>query len=149
MGVVILPESDLGRELAKWNKPYVFVPYPKMLYRARRRPDGVVSVGEGDDRILGGQPGIAESFTNGCQKIVRDEAEERAAISDGWANTQQQALERFESKEKAVADVAAHRSYEDRNMSEKAQAEAAVVEASEFAHVPEVTRKRGRPRKAA
>jgi hypothetical protein len=155
MGMVISPESELGKELAKWNKPYVYNAFPRMMYKARRRPDGVVSVFEADDARLGGQigSGVAEAWTRGCQKTVNDEAEQRRARDEGWRETQDEALKHFHELEKFVADAAAHRAHEDRNMSEKAKAEAAAHEEETFGHVAEVPEKpkakRGRPRKAS
>jgi hypothetical protein len=83
--------------------------------------------------------------------IVRSEQEETASLERGWRRTAQEAKERFEGKEKHISDAAAHRAFEDRNMSEKARAEVAAVEAETVEHVAEVPIKRrpGRPRKAA
>jgi hypothetical protein len=153
MPVVILPESELGKEMAKWNKPYRYEPFPRMLYKAQRRPDGQVSVGEGDDRIFGGHAGAAEAFSRGCWKIVNDEREYSRAHEDGWRDTQKEALEHFESRERFKADAAAHRHYEDRNLSESARAEVEAIEAESAEHLPEIPeqpkRRRGRPRKVA
>ena len=149
MPVVVSPDSELGKELAKWNRPYVYRPFPKMLYMARKRPDGIVSIQETDDRIFGTTPGAADAFTATCQKIVKDESEMQRALEAGWRESQAEALEHHEKREQYKGNVAAHRLYEDRNMSEAARAEAAAVDASTEEHVPEipVKRKPGRPRK--
>ena len=127
------PESELGRELAKWQKPpgWLGSEFPKMLYQANDRGDGVISVGEPDD----------ENFSRRCQRIVRSEAEEHIALEQGWRATQAAALEAREARDKAIADVAAHRHYEDRNMSEKARVEAAAADDASAEHVPEVPEK--------
>jgi hypothetical protein len=121
-----------------------------MMYQAKRRKDGTPSVGEPDDSTCGGQPGSAETFNRTCQILAHSESEERALLEKGWRNHPSEAMARFESKEKAAADTAAHRHYEDRNMSDAAKAEAAAVDAQTEEHVPaipEAKRGPGRPRK--
>jgi len=166
--MVISPESELGKEMAKWNKPYHYEPFPKMLYRANRRPDGKPSVGEALDSFFGGQPGAAELFSNTCQMIVQDERERTKYLEMGWRETQAEAMDLFEMQQVRVSDSAAHRAHEDRNMGEKAQVEAKAAEEATMEHVAEVPRqpirravpfkapvpvakkaKRGRPRKGA
>ena len=156
MAMVISPESELGKEMAKWNKPYVYRPFPKMLYRAQRRPDGIVSVGESDDMLFSrgtvARPGAAEAFNNSCQKTVNSEDELRRELERGWRETPGEAMAFFESREKGVSTAAAHRAYEDRNMSDKAKAEASEADAATMEHVAEVPvkkRRRGRPAKRA
>ncbi len=149
MPVVVNPDSEYGKELAKWNVKRPFAAFPKMLYMAKKRPDGIVSVQETDDRLFGNNPGAADAWTATCQKVVKDEYEMQKALEAGWRKSQAEALEHHEAREKYKGDVAAHRLYEDRNMSEAAKAEAAEVDASTDEHVPEipVKRKPGRPRK--
>ena len=151
MAVVITPESPLGIELAKWNVKRPFAPFPRMLYFARKRSDGVMSIGESDDRIFGGQPGSAEAFTATCHMTVSSEQEMNRFMEMGWRQTPKEAIERFMSKEKNISDAAAHRAYEDRNLSDPAKAEIAAYEASVEEHVAEMPEKRkvGRPRKTA
>lgn len=147
MGVVLSADHPLSIELAKWNKPYVFVPYPKMLYRARKRPDGIVSVGEADDTVMGGRAGSAEAFSAGCQKIVKNEDDHLKAKGQGWCDTPSDALKLFEAEAKSIADTAAHRHFEDRLMGDSARSEAAQADADSFGHVPEVKAKRKYTRK--
>lgn len=146
MGVVISPDSELGKELAKWNKPHdIRDPhnhFPRMLYMAQTRPDGVSSVCETNDDVFAGKPGAAEAFNGRCQRIVQSEQEERIAEEQGWRHSPAEAMERHESKEKSIADAAAHRAYEDRNMSDAAKVEIAAAEAETAGHVPEVKQKR-------
>lgn len=155
MSLIITPESDLGKELARWNKPYdpsdPRNQFPKMLYQAVKRKDGTPSVGEVDDSTCGGTTGAAEAFNRRCQLIVKSEQEEREALGRGWRLSPADALARFEEKERSIANAAAHRAYEDRNMSDAAKAEAAAADAATEEHLPEVPVKRGpgRPRKIA
>ncbi len=138
MPVVISAESEYGKELAKWNKPYRFEPFPQMLYKAKKRDDGVVVVGDGENEILARE----------CYLIVQSEGERQRAFEAGWREKPDEALALFEAKERHIADTAAHRAYEDRNMSEPAQAEAVAADAATIEHVPEVPeapRRRGRP----
>lgn len=152
---IITPESEEGKELAKWNAPRPHPPHPKMLYMARQLPNGKWSAGESTDSLwisLFGEArgiGAAEQFSRTCQRIVGDEYEERVAKNEGWRETMAEALEHHEKLERFVADAAAHRNFEDRNMSELAKAEIASAEAETMNHVAEVPEKpkRGRPRK--
>lgn len=151
MGVVITPESELGKELAKWNVRRPFTPFPQMLYMAQKRPDGVMSVGEVHDGIFGGQPGSAEAFTSRCQCIVENEQERAVKLEQGWRPTPKEAYARLQAKDDAMSTAAAHRAYEDRNMSDAAKAEIAQAEAESEEQLAEVPEKRrpGRPRKIA
>lgn len=157
-GRLIAKDSEEGKEYMKWEKPYRYEPFPRMLYMARKRPDGVVSVSESNDRLFSivGQmerPGAAEAFNTSCQKVVQDERELAMALEQGWRPSPQEALERFEAKEQAIGEAAANRVWTERNMSEKAKAEAAAVDASTEEHIaviPEAPRqKRKYTRRAA
>jgi len=157
-GRLVSVDSEEGKERAKWQKPWTFVKFPIMLYRAQRRPDGRVSTGEADDRLfkdVDGRtlPGAAEAFSRTCQRIVGKgvdrEADERlmsAALEDGWRATAAEAMEHFEEKEQAIAESAAHRHHEDRHLGERAKAEAQAADDATSLHVPEVPRKPGRRR---
>lgn len=140
MGVVHSPESNYSRELARWNtpksqggmRPDGYEPFPKMLYRAKRREDGVVRVIDHTD----------PNHTRQCKLVVRSESELEKAKRDGWRESQAEALAAFERAERLKADEAAHRHYDDRNMSERARAEAEAVEAENPLHTPEIPEKR-------
>ena len=147
MSIQITAESDLGKELAKWEKPYKFEPFPAMMYKANRRPDGVISVGEANDERLGGQPGCAEAFSATCQTTVKDETEMVRALELGWRKSPHDAMEHFEEKERLLSTSAAHRAHDDRNMSPAAKREAAAAEGSTVEHVAEVPRKKLPPKK--
>lgn len=143
-GVKIGEDTELGKELAKWNKPFdPSAVYPRMLYKARRRPDGVVRAAETDDGFFRGpdgkdKPGAAEDWTRANQRIVKNEDEHLKAKGQGWRDTMSEAVEFFNSEYAEVGTVAAHRNFEDRNMSEKAKAEAAKLEGDGPEHVPEI-----------
>ena len=149
------PESEIGKELAKWEKKPEGHPrpFPKMLYKANKRPDGILSVCEAEDSVFNGQLGAAEAFNRKCQRVVENEQELSEALERGWRQTIPEAMDFIEAKEKIISDAAAHRNYEDRNMSEAAKAEAKAVEESTELHVPEIPEKpkarRGRPPKHA
>lgn len=158
MGVIHSPESEYVKEREAWEMRNRFPggydprnhPFPKMLYMAKQRPDGKISVGESAalDHIFG-RPGGAEQFSATCQRLVKSEGEYRQAQEEGWRDTHAEAMAYHEKLHKFVSDAAAHRLHEDRNMSEAAKAEAAAADAESFDHVPEIPEKRGvgRPRK--
>lgn len=141
--------------------------WPVMLFKAERIPGhlpgaGKLSVGVETPRrnmFPGGQAGddgwmqareAADQFAFGNQLIAKDEAEYKRAKANGWADSSAAALELAERREREVSQAAAERAFVDSKMSEKAQAEAAALDASTFEHQPEIPeqpRRRGRPRK--
>ena len=163
-GRLVSTTSEEGKERMKWEKPYnPFDPnnqFPMMLYKAHRRPDGVASVNETDDRLLGGpreKSDLANEFNRRCQLIVgknpmatleQKQAELQEALEKGWRKTQLEALAKLQAREEAESTMAAHRHYEDRNMSEAARAEADAADAASPLHVAEIPEKRrgGRPK---
>ena len=168
-GARISTESELGKKLAEWERKPDWTPeknpFPKMLYRARHRPDGRRSVGEVLDALFPVQgaagpmvvAGAAEQWTRGCQLTVANEHEMQKAMENGWRKTPQEALEYLEASDNRVTVATAERHYSDQRLSEKAQAEAAEVDASTLRQVPDinaevreqaVAKKRGRPKKA-
>jgi hypothetical protein len=98
-----------------------------MLYMAQKRPDGVMSVGEVMDGIFGGQPGSAEAFTSRCQCVVENEQERAVKLEQGWRPTPKEAYARLNAKDDSMSTAAAHRAFEDRNMSDAAKAEIAPI----------------------
>lgn len=146
-GRLVSTDSEEGKEYLKWERKPNYNPnapenqFPRMLYRAMKRPDGVVSVNEVHDGPLGGVMGAAENFNRQCQKIVKNEQEMQAAFESGWHPTQGAALEAFEAMERDRGDMAAHRAYEDRNMGDLAQAERKAAEDATPEHVAEVREK--------
>jgi hypothetical protein len=106
--------------------------YPAMFYKMKRRDKN------GDF--------IVEHYLEAA-----DEAEARNLESLGYRQGQVAAIEYVKSLEHDVEVAAAERAYRDRNMSDKAKAEAAAADAATMQHVAEVPvtpiKKRGRPRK--
>lgn len=152
-----------SKEMAKWNKPWLYVPYPAMLYKARKYNDQgawKTHVPEPQreafptDQDWRRAQELAERFTASCQRIVNSKEEAEAAYRDGWRPHPKEAVDFMNGLDDDIAKAAAYRAYEDRNMSEKAKAEIAQAEAeSDGMHVAEVVEKpkarRGRPRKDA
>lgn len=146
-----LPRTHPYRqEMERWNRPYRFEQFPQMVYRARKRPDGVVAVIETRDSLCAEKgeavsPGRAEQWSRGNYMTVgntddpeKNHAEFQRAMEAGWRPTIAEAMALYEAKEKAIADAAAHRHHEDRNMSAKAKAEAAAIEGDSSEHTPEI-----------
>lgn len=142
MAVVISQDSELGKELARWNAPKReggmnangYEAYPAMLYRAQRYSNGKVMCGH-----PGAATGDAEAmaFTNQCQCIVNDGEEHAKMRRAGWHDSPQEALDAFEQQERATADAAAEEQFRVQRMSDKAQAEfSAAQDASDF-HDPD------------
>jgi hypothetical protein len=129
---LVSTDSAEGQERMKWEKPYRFEQFPQMLYMGRERPDGVIEL---DART----------------KIVSNANELQAALEGGWRERPDEAIELVKAKLRRQSDAAAHRAYEDRNMSDAAKAEIAAAEAAtpeQLAEVP-VKKRRGRPPKNA
>lgn len=177
MGVIITPQSELGKELRKWEQthtqysidengeskpgnPYVYRPYPKMLYKANALANGkpscmapapqvwdFTSMDQYERALL-----TAETFTKSCQKIVKDEAAYAIAKGQGWAESPKDALELYEQQQQAIAQAAAEAAHAVQRMSEKAKAEHAAAEKTTSAHVTDLVSvpksKRGRKPKA-
>lgn len=143
------------------GNPWKFRPYPRCLYMARQHPRNGKFVLELErpeewqfpttnqwERAMEEYRKFAES----CLRTVQSEGEHQAAIRDGWRDSAKEALEYREEQAKAVSTAAAERAYQDRNMSEAAQAEAAKYESEHFGHQAEIPeaperKRRGRPRK--
>ena len=157
------PEGAYAKELEKWNLPKNqgghnangFEPYPRMLYRALKKPNGQVICMEPEPSPFGWQNEQdyaraclhAEGLTKSCQHIVHSEQEEREAIASGWSLSAKEALARFEAHEQEIARVAAEVNFAARRMSDTAQREHATATNATHEHVTDVQpkKKRGRP----
>lgn len=165
--VVINPHSAYGKELRKWEQhrtylvppgtnpgnPYVFRPYPKMLYRAQRKLNGqwrcmeptphpyeYPTVDEYQRAVLAN-----ESFNRSCYRLVQDESEERLAKGQGWSESPTDAMDLCQKEQDAVGTAAAEAAYAAAHMSEKAQREYDDASRQTSAHVTDVKgSKRGR-----
>jgi len=164
-GIVINPYSALGKELRKWEQhktdlvpngtqpgnPYVYRPYPKMLYKAQRQPNGQFACfmeppapwqyerpEQYSAAVL-----LKETFDKTCYTLVHDEGQERIALGQGWAEDQAKAMAVHEARERAMGDAAAEVAFAARTMSEKAQRELGTADDSTHEHVVDVLPKRG------
>lgn len=168
-GIVLVPGSNYVREIAKFEQfhggntigtvpgnPYVYRPYPKMMYRAEHYQGKVCCMATPpdsyefkDEREFQRAQESAERFTLKCQLTVNSEAERSRAMEDGWRESPAEAVEYLLGRDRATGLAAAHREYEDRNMSDSARREIASARESSDTHLAEVPekRKRGRPRK--
>lgn len=156
-GALVSLESDLGKELEKWERKPGWKPedhpYPRMLYRAEHRPDGKRSVGEVRDSLFPVQgekgpfvvAGAAEQWSRRCQKTVQNESEYLLAFGQGWRGHPHEALDLLEAEDATVFSVTAERHASDARMSEKAQAEAAKVDASTLKQIPSIPVAKERP----
>lgn len=183
MGVVVSRESALGKELARWdtprNKPVVdsegepmrdvngalimgmncvgIEPYPRMLYRANRLPNGKPSAGEVpphpaycvDDKDFERKTAFVESFNRQCQRIVHSEEQERMARGQGWSLTQGDALDLYEKQQQELAHAAAQAEFYAKRMSDKAQAEWNAAQDDSSQHIVDLKPKRRGRRPAA
>jgi hypothetical protein len=141
MGVMWSQDSEYAKERRKWETTHtefgppgraaVFTEFPLMIYRATRPPNG------GKDPILE-------------HHIVNDAQEEQNMRSRGFVRGPDHAVQMLEQQERELATAAAERAYQDKRMSEKAQAEAATVDDSTISHVgaiPETPIRRRQPRR--
>lgn len=166
------PGSKYNRELAKFEQfpgtritggtlkpgnPYVFRPYPMMLFKAFDGPNGKLQCMAAppdrqeyiDPQELFRHEESARRFTEKCQRIVKDEREMSAAMEDGWRQSPEEAMEVGLARQRAIANAAAHRNYEDRNMSEAAKAEIAEAEQNADGHLGEIKERPRRRRRRA
>lgn len=160
-GIALVPGSPYNHEMAKFEQhhgpitagttgpgnPYVYRPYPKMLYRAEHyqgkaccmaaEPDSYLFK---DDREYGRALIEAQRFTERCQRIVKSEEERSRAMESGWRESPEEAVDYLLGRDRARSTATAERNYEDRNMSPQAKAEADLVIAeSGGEHQPEIT----------
>jgi hypothetical protein len=149
MPMIIQPESELGKELAKWDKPYTYQPFPKMLYRAQKiNGKAVCLMGEpsqwGYRDVAEHQNAVlqAEAITKSNQLIVRSEDEMKKARESGWRESPQEALDHLEALEQEIGRAAAEANFGARRMSDLAQREHRVATDSTHEHVVDVKKPR-------
>jgi hypothetical protein len=145
VAVVISPDSDLAKELAKWEQTpaqrAALPHYPAMLYRAQEK-QGRPVVSDPEDA----------AFSQRCQHVVANEQERILARGQGWYDTPMQALAAYEALQKAYADEAANTAYHAAHMSEKAQREYKAASEATHEHVVDLQPTKakhagGRPKK--
>ena len=122
--------SEREAEIQKWNRPYVYQEYPRVLYKVR---------------LVNGQPVADVTIT------VNSDAEldrrEREGFVKGNPDT---ALAAYEAQQQAIAEAAAQAQHQANRLSATARAEYdAVDEASDEHLTGQLVGKRGpgRPRK--
>lgn len=151
------PQSHHAKELRKWDmpksrggmRPDSFQMFPKMMYMARKRANGQWATSEPEPPSFGYEKDTdwnracqaAAHFTESCHRTVQNEREYDQARGQGWRDTPDEAMAYREALDNEIDRAAAHRAYEDRNMSERAKAEAKVVEDSTPDQVPEIPEK--------
>jgi len=116
--------SDRDKELKKWNAPYVYREFPKMLFRGTTSTAGRIEME---------------------QRIVASVGEEVAAEANGWLPHPQRALEAEDARQGAVGIAAAERAWTERHMSASAQDEAAAAEAATSRQLGEIPERPRRP----
>jgi hypothetical protein len=119
MAVIITPDSELGKEMAKWEKPYTYQHFPFMLYQARRAGSG----------------GQAEASIT-C--TVNSEIELENQLKRGFFKTGAEAIAALERAEDEHSEQTARRHYGDRKLSQPAQAEALEEDRAAGEHLPEI-----------
>jgi hypothetical protein len=161
MGVIISPESELGKELQKWEQfprynasnelipagnPYQFRPYPKMLYKAFERPNGKIEclTGEPNARFFKDPTDYdfamreAAAFNRDCHSIVKDAQAHEAAKAQGWRDTPQEAIAYLNGLKDDIARAAAEAAYTAKGMTEKARGEFDALTDATSEHVVDV-----------
>lgn len=165
-GLTVTPGSASQREMARWEQfpgdkwacgnpgnPYVYRPFPKMLYRAERfegkvacgapAPDRLAFRGDNvGDRSFAMAEEAARRFTERCQMIVKDQSEYARAMESGWRESPDEAMAFLERREDSKSESMAHRNYEDRNMSPAARAEIAAAELAQGEPLAEIVESR-------
>lgn len=173
-GVVINPHTALGKELRKWEQhrtelvprgtnpgnPYVFRPYPKMLYKAQRMPNGQFTcLSQAPDpyayeRMDQYQQAVlqVDSFNRSCTRTVASDSEESIAAGQGWAVGPIEAMAQHEKTQQAIGNAAAEAEFYAKRMTANAQAELNAAHATSHQHVTDIAgvakSKRGRKPKA-
>lgn len=121
--------------------------FPKMIYKARRLP------GSGKWACFAPQPAYigfrdeqdwnracmdAERFQQDCTRTVHNEREWEKAKDDGWRDGPDLAVQYQLDLEAEVAEVAAERNWQDRDMTERAKSESGKAESEHFGHLGEI-----------
>ena len=130
MSIPIAPESAYAKEATKWEaqhtpagppgRPYQYVPYPAMLYRAGRINQGPIGIVE-----------TAVADTADAAKTMK---------TRGFCVGPHEAIAAFEDQQLEFAKLAAERNYDVKHrLSEKAAAEVAQAEDAQGSeHLPAI-----------
>lgn len=144
MAVIVSTESAYAAEMRKWEAHHSQYGAPERPYDPNVKWPAMFYLVQQGTTTLG--PEIVDRV------IAEDEDQGANLRSRGFGNGLAEAMALYEQRTREVATIAAHRNYEDRNMSERAKAEIAQVEAETLAHVPEIPaapKRRGRTPKTA
>jgi hypothetical protein len=158
MAIIYNPDSEISRELTKWDtqkrhggfNANGYEEFPKMVYQAKARENGKVMCG---DPLAATGDAIGEAFSRSCQMIVSDQDEMDRASKEGWYDTPDLALAGYEDTQKSMADVAAMRHFADQRMSACGTGQKLrLADDATHEHLPSipstpVLRKRGRPKR--
>ena len=144
--------SDLGKEVMKFENRVLSdheKQWPRMMYKAERAPNGKVKCMEDalvpssiPDAQISKEESRIDAFNRANMLTVKSFEEYMNAKDRGWSDGPNEAVAAFEMNQIAIGNAAAERALSDSKMSEKAQAEAAVVEASTEHHVPVIPEKK-------
>ena len=117
--------NDYAKELKRWNAPYRYQEFPKMLFRGTTTTAGKLEVE---------------------QRIVASAADQATAAGAGWLPHPQDAADAETQRQEDLGTLAAERLYADRQLSPAAQAEAAAIDGATLKHLPEIPERPRRPR---
>ena len=109
--------SERDKELKRWNAPYRYQEFPKMLFRGTTTTAGRLDVE---------------------QRIVETPTEEQVALDTGWLPHPQRAADAETARQEAIGTAAAERAWSDRRLSAAALAEAAAVDEATARHLGEI-----------
>lgn len=139
MGVIHSPDSNFAKEMVKHEaqhsafgapqRPYVKRDYPMMLHLGGRGSSGA--------------PEIVDTH------IVESEVQAANLKSRGFRETPLEALALLHRQDTEIATLAAERNFHESRMSEQAQREAAIVDASTGNHVASIPETPIRPKPKA
>jgi hypothetical protein len=122
--------TEREAELKKWEKPYVYTEYPRMLYKVR---------------VENGKPEASDRVE------VRSDFERIGKEREGYhAGGPQAALDAYEAGQQAIAQAAAEAQAAANRLSAKAQAEYTAADQAADTHLTDsepLGKKAGRPRK--
>jgi hypothetical protein len=122
--------TELEQERQRWEKPYVYEEYPRMLYRVR---------------LENGKPDASD------QVLVRSDGERAAREREGYYAGPQAALDAYEAVQQGIAQAAAEAQHDANRLSRHARDEYEAADEASDTHLTggESLAKRGpgRPRK--
>ena len=142
MAILIAPDTPYGKELWKWDhredETHPSDPTIRGMRPAHKRDFPMKMY-----RVTGKNP-LTYEKTDAADEVAQRNLESRGYVAGGLGA----AVAAFDGLVQDAAMAAAHRNYEDRNMSEQAQAHSNAVEQASSRHLGEIPatpiRRRGR-----